>query len=72
MDIDDIIITTFCIVDDTMNDILRNRRLRQRGPNPSLSDSEVFTIEVVGEYLSLHQDDAIFDYYRPLRSERFQ
>ena len=63
MDLDDFIITAFCIIDDTMNDILRHRRLRQRGPKPSLSDSEVLTIEVVGEYLRLHQDKAIFDYF---------
>ena len=64
MDLDDFIITAFCIIDDTMNDILQHRRLRQRGPKPSLSDSEVLTIEVVGEYLSLHQDKAIFDYFQ--------
>lgn len=43
MDLDDFIITAFCIIDDTMNDILRHRRLRQRGPKPSLSDSEVLS-----------------------------
>ena len=64
MDLDDFIITAFCIIDDTMNDILQHRRLRQRGPKPALSDSEVLTIEVVGEYLRLHQDKAIFDYFR--------
>ena len=63
MDLDDFIITAFCIIDDAMNDILQHRRLRQRGPKPSLSDSEVLTIEVVGEYLRLHQDKAIFDYF---------
>ena len=64
MDLDDFIITAFCIIDDTMNDILQHRRLRQRGPKPALADSEVLTIEVVGEYLSLHQDKAIFDYFQ--------
>ena len=64
VDLDTFIISTFCIIDDTMNDILQHRRLRQRGPKPSLSDSEVLTIEVVGEYLRLHQDKAIFDYFR--------
>ena len=64
MDLDDFIITTFCMIDDTMKDILGNRRLRQRGPAPALSDSEALTIEVVGEYLRLHQDKAIFDYFQ--------
>ena len=64
MDLDDFIITTFCMIDDTIKDILGNRRLRQRGPAPALSDSEALTIEVVGEYLRLHQDKAIFDYFQ--------
>ena len=64
VDLDDFIITTFCMIDDTMKDILGSRRLRQRGPAPALSDSEVLTIEVVGEYLRLHQDKAIFDYFQ--------
>ena len=64
VDLDDFIITTFCMIDDTMKDILGNRRLRQRGPAPALSDSEALTIEVVGEYLRLHQDKAIFDYFQ--------
>ena len=63
MDLDTFIITAFCIIDDTMKNILQHRSLRQRGPKPSLSDSEVLTIEVVGEYLRLHQDKAIFDYF---------
>ena len=52
------------MIDDTMKDILGGRRLRQRGPAPALSDSEALTIEVVGEYLRLHQDKAIFDYFQ--------
>ena len=71
MDLDDFIITAFCIIDDTMNDIFQHTRLRQRGPNPALSDSEVLTIEVVGEYLSLHQDKAIFDYFQQHYSHLF-
>jgi hypothetical protein len=39
-------------------------RLRRRGPQTTLADSEVLTIEVVGEYLGLNQDKAIFDYFR--------
>ena len=64
MDLDDFIITTFCMIDDTLKELLGGRRLRQRGPMPALADSEVVTMEVVGEYLSLDQDKAIFDYFR--------
>ncbi|MXY21535.1 MAG: IS982 family transposase [Dehalococcoidia bacterium] len=64
MDLDDFIITAFCMIDDTMKQLFANIRLRQRGPAPALSDSETLTMEVVGEYLSLNQDKAIYDYFR--------
>ncbi len=60
MDLDTLIVTVFCLLDDA----LAGQRLRQRGPQPLLSDSEVLTMEVVGEYLSLDQDKAIFTYFR--------
>ena len=64
MDLDDFIITAFCMIDDTMKQLFANIRLRQRGPSPALSDSETLTMEIVGEYLSLNQDKAIYDYFR--------
>ena len=64
MDLDDFIITAFCMIDDTMKQLFTNTRLRRRGPVPALSDSETLTMEVVGEYLSLNQDKAIYDYFR--------
>lgn len=48
MDLSPFIVTVFCLVDDW----LEGRKLRQRGPAPKLSDSEVLTMEIVGEYLS--------------------
>ena len=44
--------------------VLDGQRLRQRGPCPTLTDSEVLTMEVVGEYLGLGQDSALFAYFR--------
>ena len=64
MDIDTFIVTMFCLIDDTLSDYLGPKRLRQRGPLPRLADSEVITIEIVGEYLGLSQDKAIFEYFR--------
>ena len=64
MDMDDFIVAAFCIIDDTFRQLLGTVRLRQRGPAPALADSEVLTMEMVGEYLSLNQDKAIFDYFR--------
>jgi hypothetical protein len=39
-------------------------RIRQRGPTPTLADSEVLTMEVVGEFLGLDRDTALFAYFR--------
>lgn len=64
MNLDDFIITCFCRIDEMMPMITQGQRLRQRGPMPTLSDSEVLTIEVVGTYLSLSQDKKLFEYFR--------
>jgi hypothetical protein len=64
MDLDDLIIAWFCVIDDGLNALLEGQRLRQRGPTATVSDSEVLTMEVVGEYLGLEPDAAIFAYFR--------
>ena len=50
-----------------MKQLLGARRLRQRGLALALADSAVLTMEIVGEFLSLHQDKAIFTYFRRWR-----
>lgn len=64
MDLDTLIVTVFCLVDDALAAELAGQRLRQRGPRPSLADSEVLTMEVVGEFLGLDQERQMFDYFR--------
>lgn len=64
LDLDTFIVTTFCLLDDMLTDFNNHHRLRQRGPAPTLADSEVLTIELVGELLGLAQDRAIFNYFR--------
>ena len=54
------IITVFCLVDDWM----AGKRLRQRGPQPQLSDSEVLTMEIVGEFLGIDTDKGLFLFFR--------
>ncbi|SRR6266487_694204 len=44
--------------------ILKDQRLRARGPVPKLSDSEVITMEVVGSYLGLSQEKELFNYFQ--------
>jgi hypothetical protein len=64
MDLDDFMITIFCANDEALPAAVGDRRLRQRGPEPRLADSEVLTMEVVGEYLGLPHDSALFAYFR--------
>jgi hypothetical protein len=63
MDLDSLIVTVFCLMDDILREVLAGDKLRQRGPQPLLSDSEVLTMEAVGEFLGLDQDKAIFTYF---------
>jgi hypothetical protein len=58
------VIAVFCIVDEALPPLIAGQRLRQRGPQPPLADSEVLTLEVVGEYLGLEQDSALFADFR--------
>jgi hypothetical protein len=64
MDLDTFIIAVFCRIDEAVPRVLNGQHLRQRGPCPRLTDSEVLTMEVVGEYLGLEQDSALFTYFR--------
>ncbi len=63
MDLDSLIIAVFCLVDDALARVVPGR-LRRRGPRPALCDSEVLTVEVVGEYLGLDRDTEVFAYFR--------
>ena len=60
MDITTFLISVFCLVDD----FLKDKRLRQRGPQPTLSDSEVMTMEIVGEFQGIDTDSGIYRYFR--------
>jgi hypothetical protein len=64
MDRDDFIITVYCLVCDHYQAIVGQQRLRRRGFAPALSDEEVITIEICGEYLHQHQDEALYDYFQ--------
>jgi hypothetical protein len=64
VDLDRFIIAVFCLVDEELSASQFDQRLRARGPAPTLADSEVVTMELVGEFLGLDQDRAIFAYFR--------
>jgi hypothetical protein len=64
MYLDTFIISIICRIDEAVPRVQNGQRLRQRGPCPRLTDSEVLTMEVVGEYLGLEQDSALFASFR--------
>jgi Transposase DDE domain len=64
VDLETFIIAVFCLVDDGLKAATAGRRIRARGPAPVLADSEVLAIEVVGEFLGLDRDRAIYDHFR--------
>jgi Transposase DDE domain len=61
VDLSTFIVAVFCLIDDRLKDL---GRLRARGPAPTLFDSEVITIEVVGEFLGIDEDTELFAYFR--------
>jgi hypothetical protein len=60
MDLSTFLINVFCLT----HYWLKEKRLRQRGPQPTLHDSEVLTMEIVGEFLGYDEEEAIYDYFR--------
>jgi hypothetical protein len=60
MDVSTFLVTVYCLIDDWF----KGQRVRQRGPAPRLSDSEVLTMEVVGEFLGIDTDSGLYAYFR--------
>jgi hypothetical protein len=56
MDIPTFIIRIYCVVDDFIKEV----RLRQRGPEPTVSDSEVITMQNVGEFLGIDTGNGLY------------
>lgn len=69
MNLNIFIITVFCLIDDWLQ--TQDFQLRQRGPQATLADSEVLTIEIVGAFLGLETDRETFHYFRRHYGEWF-
>lgn len=61
MDLNTFVIIVYCLIDDWLAE---QPRYRRRGPQPTISDAEVLTIEVVGIWLGLVTDKAVFLYFQ--------
>lgn len=56
------IIAVYCLIDDTYQQLFPVG-VRQRGFAPELTDAEALTLAIVGEFLGLERDKAIFEYF---------
>ena len=62
--IEEFIIAIYCAVDDELKILISKQApLRSRGFEPSLSDAEVLTLEIVAEYQGIDKDKAIWQYF---------
>lgn len=64
MPLEDFIIAVLCCVEEMWHESPAPSRLRRRGFAPKLSDSEVLTMEIVGEFLGYDTDQKIWKYFR--------
>ena len=64
MERDIFIITVFCLVSDQLEILRKSYPLRRGGFAPALSDEEVITIEICGEYFKLSTDKDLFNYFK--------
>ena len=71
MDLNTFIIAVFCLIDDRLKDLGCQRSYRRCGPAPKLSDSEVLTMEIVGEFLGMDTDKGIYLFFRRHYEEWF-
>ena len=63
MERDTFIIAVFCCIADLTPILLGTKPLRKGGFSPQLTDAEVITIEICGEFLKLSKDKDIFQYF---------
>lgn len=64
MPLDEFIIAVFCCIESLLPEVLRAYPGRQRGFAPRLSDSEVLTMETVGEFLGIDAEKHLWQYFR--------
>src|SRR4051794_20155539 len=70
MTFDDYLLHLFYLV-DAEYEALNPGRLRSRGPEPRLHDSEVLTMELAGEFLGIDTDKGIYRFFRRYHLREF-
>ena len=64
MERDDFIIMVFCLVSEQMQILRKSHKIRRGGFAPALSDEEVITIEICGEFFKHSTDKDLFNYFK--------
>lgn len=65
MPIEDFIIHIYCYIVEEYQEIIKDiEPFRKRGYAPKLTDAEVITMEVLGEFLGIDTDKGIWEYFR--------
>jgi len=64
MERDIFIITVFCLVSEQLDILRESYPMRRGGFAPALSDEEVITMEICGEYFKLSTDKDLFNYFK--------
>jgi len=64
MERDIFIISVYCLVVEIMQKIENSYKFRSKGFPPKLTDAEVITIEICGEFFKLHEDTEIYHYFK--------
>lgn len=62
--IEEFIISVYCCVEKLFKEVMGDLKLRSRGFAPKFTDIEVITIEIIGEFLELHNDKMIWEYFK--------
>src|SRR3954469_19966411 len=63
MGLEEALILLYLLLDDAYRIVTFGGRVRQRGPDPKLSDVEVLTLEIFGEQQGRPNDAAIHRYF---------
>lgn len=63
MPIEYFIITVYCCIEEILREITNVQPLRSKGFAPKLTDAEVLTMEVVGEFMGMDTDKGIWEYF---------
>ncbi len=64
MTLEDFMITSYVVVEHYLSSVTEGKKLRRCGESPALSDAELITMEIVGEYLGFGSDKKIWSYFK--------